>query len=62
MPDHVIFVTTELQERGLLQIEMMLHKQNRTIKCLSRACLSLAIAMALMLQRQIDISKKKKNE
>lgn len=63
MPDCVVFVTTELQERRIAQLEAALHKQNKNIRSLEGACL-LLVAMGLVLQRQIDIlsNKEKKNE
>lgn len=63
MSDHVVFVTTELQEQRIAQLEAALHKQNKNIRRLASAGL-LLVAMGLVLQRQIDIlsNKEKKNE
>lgn len=63
MPDHVVFVTTELQERRILRLETALRRQNKQIRRLGNACL-LLVAMGLILQRQIDIlnNKERKTE
>lgn len=63
MPDHVVFVTTELQEQRIAQLEAALRRQNKKIRRLGNAGL-LLVVMGLVLQRQIDIlsNKEKKNE
>lgn len=63
MPDHVVFVTTQLPEQRIAQLEAVLHKQNKDIRRLAIAGF-LLVAMGLVLQKQIDIlsSKEKKNE
>lgn len=63
MPDHVVFVTMELQEQRILQLEAALRRQNKNIRRLANVGL-LLVAMGLILQRQIDIlnNKEKKNE
>ncbi len=63
MADHVVFVTTELQERRILQLEAAIQRQNKQIRRLANAGLML-MAMGLLLQRQIDIlnDRKRKNE
>lgn len=63
MPDHVVFVTTELQEQRIAQLEAAVRRHNKDIRHLASAGL-LLVAMGLILQRQIDIlnNQKKKNE
>lgn len=60
MPDHVVFVTTELQEQRIAQLEAAVRRHNKDIRHLASAGL-LLVAMGLVLQRQID-NKEKKNE
>lgn len=63
MPDHVVFVTTELQEQRIAQLEAAVRRHNKDIRHQqkSRTC---EVAMGLILQRQIDIlnNQEKKNE
>lgn len=63
MPDHVVFVTTELPEQRIAQLEAAVRRHNKDIRRLASAGL-LLVAMGLVLQRQIDIlsNKEKKNE
>lgn len=63
MPDHVVFVTTELQEQRIAQLEAAVRRHNKDIRHLASAGL-LLVAMGLILQRQIDIlnNQEKKNE
>ncbi len=61
MPDHVVFVTTELQERRILQLEAALRRQNKQIRRLANAGL-LLVGMGLVLQRQIDILNNKEQK
>lgn len=63
MPDHVVFVTTELQEQRIAQLEAAVRRHNKDIRHLASAGL-LLVAMGLVLQKQIDIlnNQEKKNE
>lgn len=52
MPEHVIFVTNELQEQRLAQLEAAIHKQRKDIRRLANAGL-LLLALGLLLQKQV---------
>lgn len=57
MPEQVVFVSTELQERRILQLEALVRKQNKQIARLGTAGL-LLVLMGLCLQSQIDSLRK----
>ena len=61
MPVHVVFVTTELQDKRILRLEAALRRQNKQIRRLGNVIL-LLVATGLILQRQIDILSNKEQK
>lgn len=63
MADYLVCVTSETQERRILQLERLVRKQNKQINRLANACLLLT-TMIFLVQYQVEQLKKenKKNE
>lgn len=63
MTDYLVYVTSETQERRILQLERLVRRQNKQVNRLANACLLLT-TMIFLVQYQVEQLKKenKKNE
>lgn len=63
MADYLVYVTSETQERRILQLERLVRKQSKQVNRLANACLLLT-TMIFLVQYQVERLKEenKKNE
>lgn len=61
MHDHVVFVTTELQEQRISRLEAALKRQNKNLRKLKTACL-LLVTMGLLIELQVENLKNNVNK